>query len=77
MTERFTYKYGKLFDNNYNTFYPIEDSEENIELFCNRLNKLNDENEQLKTFLKKNCPMCRCNLKLFYEESKQRGDLDD
>lgn len=48
MTERFTYKYGKLFDNNYNTFYPIEDSEENIELFCNRLNKLNDENEQLR-----------------------------
>ena len=42
-----------------------------------KIAELTEENEQLKTFLKKNCPMCRCNLKLFYEESKQRGDLDD
>lgn len=48
--KRFTYKYGKLFDNNYNTFYSIEDSEENIELFCNRLNKLNNENYELIQF---------------------------
>ena len=53
MTEkRFTYEYyeydGNLFDNKMNTFYLIEDSEENIEVFCDRLNWLVEENEQLK-----------------------------
>lgn len=53
MTEkRFTYEYdeynGTLFDNKYHTFYHIEDSESNIELLCTRLNKLNEENIQLK-----------------------------
>lgn len=37
-----------LYDNEYNVFYPIEGSRENIELLCRRLNNLNDENEQLK-----------------------------
>lgn len=50
--KRFTYEYdeynGNLFDNKMNTFYHIEDSDENIELLCNRLNELSDENEQLK-----------------------------
>ena len=47
--KRFTYEYnGNLFDNEMNTFYHIEDSDENIELLCNRLNLLVDENEQLK-----------------------------
>ena len=55
-TKRFTFEFdnynGRLFDNNYQTFYHIEDSEENIELLCNRLNLLVDENEQLKQKLK-------------------------
>ena len=42
--KRFTYEYdeynGNLFDNEYNTFYPIEDSEENIMILVNRLNEL-------------------------------------
>ena len=47
--KRFTYEYnGNLFDNEMNTFYHIEDSDENIELLCNRLNLLVDENEELK-----------------------------
>lgn len=50
--KRFTYATGNLFDNEMNTFYHIEDSEENIELLCNRLNLLVDENEQLKQKLK-------------------------
>lgn len=37
-----------FYDNEYNVFYPIEGSRENIELLCRRLNNLNDENEQLK-----------------------------
>jgi len=53
MTEkRFTYEYdeynGNLFDNKMNTFYHIEDSDENIEVLCDRLNWLVEENEQLK-----------------------------
>lgn len=53
MTEkRFTYEYdeynGTLFDNKMNTFYHIEDSDKNIEVLCNRLNLLVEENEQLK-----------------------------
>ena len=53
MTEkRFTYEYdeysGNLFDNQMNTFYPIEDSDENIKLLCDKLNWLVEENEQLK-----------------------------
>lgn len=55
MTKRFTYEYdeynGNLFDNEHNTFYPIEDSGENIHLLCIRLNKIVDENEQLKSDL--------------------------
>lgn len=54
MTEkRFTFEYdeynGNLFDNEFNTFYHIEDSEENIELFCMRLNELAEENEHYKS----------------------------
>ena len=49
MTEkRFTYEYGNLFDNEMDTFYPIEDSDENIEVLCDRLNWLVEENEELK-----------------------------
>ncbi|WP_405285937.1 hypothetical protein [Methanobrevibacter sp.] len=51
--KRFTYEYdeynGNLFDNKMNTFYHIEDSDENIEVLCDRLNWLVEENEQLKT----------------------------
>lgn len=59
MTEkRFSYGYGKykgilflkMIDNNMHTFYFIEDSEENVKIFCNRLNWLVDENRQLKKF---------------------------
>ena len=54
--KRFTFEFdnynGRLLDNDYQTFYYIEDSEENIELLCNRLNELSDENEQLKSELK-------------------------
>lgn len=50
--KRFTYEYdeynGNLFDNKMNTFYHIEDSDENIKVLCDRLNLLVDENEQLK-----------------------------
>ena len=53
--KRFTYEYdeyaGNLFDNKMNTFYHIEDSDENIEILCDRLNWLVEENEQLKTQL--------------------------
>lgn len=57
MTEkRFTYEYdeynGNLFDNKMNTFYHIEDSDENIEVLCDRLNWLVEENKQLKSDLK-------------------------
>ena len=51
--KRFTYEYdehnGNLFDNKMNTFYHIEDSDENIEVLCDRLNWLVEENEQLKS----------------------------
>ena len=51
--KRFTYEYdehnGNLFDNKMNTFYHIEDSDENIEVLCDRLNWLVEENEQLRT----------------------------
>ena len=51
-TKRFTYEYdeysGNLFDNKMNTFYHIEDSDENIEILCDRLNWLVEENERLK-----------------------------
>jgi hypothetical protein len=52
MTEkRFTYEYdefgGILFDNKMKTFYHIEDSEKNIEIFCERLNSLVYKNELL------------------------------
>ena len=46
--KRFTYDNGNLFDNEMNTFYPIEDSDENIEVLCDRLNWLVEENEELK-----------------------------
>ena len=54
MTEnkRFTYEYdeysGNLFDNKMHTFYHIEDSDENIEVLCDRLNWLVEENEELQ-----------------------------
>lgn len=32
------------------------------------MNELHNENEQLKKFIKQNCPMCRANLELFYKE---------
>ena len=55
--KRFTYEYdeynGNLFDNKMNTFYHIEDSDENIEVLCDRLNWLVEENEQLKQLIKK------------------------
>ena len=55
--KRFTYEYdeynGNLFDNKMHTFYHIEDSDENIEVFCDRLNWLVDENKQLKQENKK------------------------
>ena len=58
MTEkRFTYEYdedkGNLFDNKMNTFYPIEDSDENIKLLCDKLNGLVEENDELKQFKEK------------------------
>lgn len=50
--KRFTYECNdynsKLCDNQFNTFYFIRDNEENIDLLCNRLNKLVSENEKLK-----------------------------
>ncbi len=51
--KRFTYDTGNLFDNKMNTFYQIEDSDENIELFCDNLNSLVEENEQLKKKIEK------------------------
>ena len=54
MTEkRFTqrlYETGERFleDNETDCFYKIEDSFVNVELLCERLNKIVDENEQLK-----------------------------
>ena len=53
MTEkRFVYEYdeycGTVFDTQFNTFHHMEDSEENIELFCRRLNKIHEENQHLK-----------------------------
>ena len=54
--KRFTYEYdeynGNLFDNEMNTFYHIEDSDENIKLLCDKLNWLVEENEQLKEQLR-------------------------
>ena len=50
--KRFTYDNGNLFDNKMNTFYHIEDSDENIEVLCDRLNWLVEENEQLKSEIK-------------------------
>ena len=46
MSERFTYADGKLFDNQYGTFHRIYDSEENIKLFCERLNRLDEKFER-------------------------------
>lgn len=49
--ERFIYEYGDdsgtLFDTKHGTFYLIQDSEENIKLFCNRLNEINKKNQGL------------------------------
>lgn len=38
------------------------------------LNVLNDENEQLKQFIKQKCPMCGANLELFYKEWRDKND---
>lgn len=53
MTKRFTqrlYETGERFleDNETDCFYEIIDSFVNVELLCERLNKLVEENEQLK-----------------------------
>ena len=69
--------------------YPIADGIGFVEEMCRLLNKFNEENadlkeenkefkaenEQLKQFLKKRCPMCRCNLELFYEDAKKLNEL--
>ena len=61
--KRFTYEYdeynGNLFDNKMNAFYHIEDSDENIEVLCDRLNWLVEENEQLKQQLHYLKVVCR------------------
>ena len=62
-------KYCNLYDNEYDVFYPIEDCEENVLLFCNRLNELSEENEQLKKEnerLRKE--LCNCEEDWVYEE---------
>jgi len=58
---------------NDNMLYPCT-SENMANEFAQLLNELNDENKELKRFLKKNCPLCGANLELFYEESRNRGD---
>lgn len=60
---------------NDNMLYPCT-SENMANEFCKLLNELNDENKELKRFLKKNCPLCGANLELFYEESRNRGDVE-
>ena len=53
LNERFSYKYdniiakGLLFDNEYQTFYNIFDSEENIRVLCERLNNIVLKNKEL------------------------------
>lgn len=78
--KRFTYEYdeynGNLFDNKMNTFYQIEDSDENIELFCDNLNSLVEENEQLREerqLLYENIDF----LKRFIEKQGFKVRLDD
>ena len=77
MTEkRFTYDTGNLFDNKMNTFYQIEDSDENIELFCDNLNSLVEENERLKQekqLLYENIDF----LRIFIEKQGFKVKLDD
>ena len=77
MTEkRFTYDTGNLFDNKMNTFYQIEDSDENIKLFCDNLNSLAEENERLKQekqLLYENIDF----LRIFIEKQGFKVKLDD
>ena len=40
--------HGYLFDDEYKTFYQLKDSEPNIELLCERLNELHEENKELR-----------------------------
>ena len=44
--------HGYLFDDEYKTFYQLKDSEPNIELLCERLNELHEENNLLKDIIK-------------------------
>ena len=78
--KRFTYEYdectGNLFDNKMNTFYQIEDSDENIKLFCDNLNSLVEENERLKQekqLLYENIDF----LRIFIEKQGFKVKLDD
>ena len=76
--KRFTYEYedfnGNLFDNKMNTFYHIEDSDENIEILCDRLNRLVEENEQLKEKIK-GFESCSHNWSILYDEAKNKVEV--
>lgn len=77
--KRFTYDYdehnGNLFDNNYDTFYPIKDNEENIELLCKRLNSIVEENTRLKsddTIIDLECEIIKLKEDSIYYQIKSR-----
>ena len=46
-----TYQMNTLVDSSDDTFYFIVDSEDNVEILCSKLNKLQDELEQLKNLI--------------------------
>lgn len=51
--EKIFKEYPKLRDNETECFYHLVDNERNAEIFCERLNNLVEENEQLKNELRK------------------------
>ena len=62
-----TYELSCIIDNENKTFYFIVDSITNVECFVERLNALNDENEQLKQQVKEYSIMVNVNSDLNYE----------
>ena len=71
--EKIFKEYPKLRDNETECFYHLVDNERNAEIFCERLNNLVEENEQLKQEIKQYWK-CRDKWKQEAKELKKEAD---